>query len=255
MKIQPYLFEMLKKQTGFLHGISPRFYLDAAGDPFPLRPGRVDLPGEGQAHTVGFLRSIGIRHEEIYFPRQVHGSTVLTLEEVNPKAESADADAVITALTGKPIGVMTADCVPVLLYDPSTPAIGVVHAGRRGTQERIVAKAIARLQRRFGVQPGSLTVAMGPSIGGCCYEVGADCLEPFKSAFAQWRQFSHPRPQGKYLLDLWRANQHDALAAGVRRENILGPEECTACNVDRWYSYRKEGATGRMITVAMLQSG
>ncbi len=163
-----------------------------------------------------------------------------------------EGDALITSLTGKPVGVMTADCLPVVLYDPKNHAVGVVHAGRLGTQQGILSACVKAMKEAFGTRPESLSMGMGPGIGPCCYEVDADCILPFQERFEGWEKLVSEQNDGKFLLDLVAANVEDAKGAGIPPENIYGSRECTACNVDRWYSYRKEGTTGRMVTLAML---
>jgi YfiH family protein len=168
------------------------------------------------------------------------------------------------------LGVQTADCVPILLADLKRRAVAAVHAGWRGTLQRIVAKAIGKMQMQFGTKPADLLAAIGPSIGGCCYEVGTEVASEFRSQFAnasewfdefrtgdepnplQWLNMAppgHQPPPKSVLLDLRKANRAQLLDAGLRAQNIIVSDLCTACRRDLFFSYRKEaGTTGRLLS-------
>jgi polyphenol oxidase len=191
--------------------------------------------------------------------------------------EPVPADASITNHAGLLLGVQTADCVPILLADPKNRAVAAVHAGWRGTLARIAAKTIGQMQMHFGTAPSDLLAAIGPSIGGCCYEVGTEVATQFTSQFAdaadwfdelrtgdepnplQWMNMmppGHQPPPKNVLLDLRKANRAQLLAAGLRDANIFVSELCTACRRDLLFSYRKEGAgTGRMLSAIGRRSG
>lgn len=207
-------------------------------------------------HRKIFLQSLGVEADEVYLVKQVHGDRVYVLDD--PALSSNDiagfeADAIVTRLLGKPVGVLTADCIPVIVYDARLHVIGVVHAGRKGTAENILSKTVGVLRDTYGSHPENIFMAMGPGIGGCCYEVDEICVKPFKEKFRGWEGFVKKSAGGKFRLDLFLANEEDGLNAGIRPENIFRSRECTACRVDRFFSYRKEGKTGRLLTVAMLR--
>ena len=109
------------------------------------------------------------------------------------------------------------------------------------------------MKEKYGCLPDKLIAAMGPGICGACYEVDESCIEPFREGHAAWKSFTENHAQGKYKLDLFAANRADGLAAGMRPENLLQAGNCTSCEEDRFYSYRREGATGRLLTLAMLR--
>ena len=197
----------------------------------------------------------GENKNELYAVRQVHGDKIYSLndEQMMPQSlSSIPADAIITRLIGKPIAVVTADCVPIIIFDPVEKALAVVHAGRKGTSLRIFSKTLRALQCEFGSKSENLLAALGPSIRNCCYEVGESCRQPFEDSGYNWKALALPVNDGKFLLDLCAANLEDGLSAGLRRENILLSEHCTSCRLDLFYSYRREGTTGRMITAGML---
>jgi YfiH family protein len=202
-------------------------------------------------------------------------SDAIALFEAAP-TEPSRADASVTKIPGLLLAVQTADCVPILLVDPKNRAVAAVHAGWRGTLARIVEKAIGRMQMQFGSRPAELFAAVGPAIGGCCYEVGTEVAAAFSGQFSNATEFfdelrtgdepnplqwlnmmppGHQPPPKKVLLDLRKANRFQLEAAGVPAANIFVSDLCTGCNRDRLFSYRKEGAqSGRMMAVIGIRS-
>ncbi len=201
--------------------------------------------------------------------KQIH-SDVIHLFDAAP-TEPCRGDASATNRPGLLLGVQTADCVPILLVDPKKRAIAAIHAGWRGTLRRIVVKTIGRMHMQFGTDPAGLLAAIGPAIGGCCYEVGTEVSTQFQSQFAdapewfdefhtddepnpiQWLNMQppgHQPPPKNVLLDLRKANRSQLLDAGLRAPNIFVSDLCTACRCDLLFSYRKEGAlSGRLLSV------
>jgi len=244
---------LLDRQSGLAHAFSPRNLKRQDGTTGELNFSANDP--SMRLNTQWFLRSIGINKDEIFRVRQVHGDEVYDLKDnlaSSAQGVEVSADAIITRLTGKPIGVLTADCIPVVLYDSRARVAGVIHAGRKGTALKIVSKTIRAMQNIYGCDPGNILAGIGPGIGVCCYEVDADCIEPFKKLYPDWAGFVKPLPTGKFMLDLFSANKQDAKMAGIAPGNIAQAGICTSCQVERFFSYRREGTTGRMLTVAML---
>lgn len=244
--------KLLNRQPGLVHAFSPRSYEREDGT-----MGELNFAAGCQAmrlHRQWFLRSIGINQDEVFLVRQVHGDKVYELNDASSCGQGAavPADAIITRLTGMPIGILTADCIPVVVYDSRLRVAGVIHAGRKGTALKIVSKTIQAMQKLYGSHPQDMVAGMGPGIGVCCYEVNADCIEPFKKHYPGWAGFVKPLPSGKFMLDLFSANIEDAQMAGIEPEKISQLGVCTSCQVGRFFSYRREGTTGRMLTVAML---
>ena len=165
--------------------------------------------------------------------KQIHSNFVLTGDRPGPAGEG---DALITRSTGLAVSVRTADCFPILLADVETQAVAAVHAGWRGTASRIVQAAIARMQAEYGSDPRNIRAAIGPGIGGCCYEVGADVARQFG--------MSHG---GK--LDLAVENRRQLIEAGLLPEHIDQVGGCTFCNETKFFSWRRDHeAAGRMIS-------
>ncbi|MDQ1407475.1 MAG: purine-nucleoside/S-methyl-5-thioadenosine phosphorylase / adenosine deaminase [Acidobacteriaceae bacterium] len=201
--------------------------------------------------------------------KQFHSDVVCDFSST-PK-EPCSGDASISNTPNLSLSVQTADCVPILLLDPKKRSVAAVHAGWRGTLQRIVEKTIGRMKMEFKTNPSDLLAAIGPAIGGCCYEVGTEVAAAFLSQFAnapewfdelrtgdepnplQWlNQFppGHQPPPKNVRLDLRKANRAQLLSAGLRPQNIFVSDLCTACRPDLLFSYRKQGSeSGRMMSV------
>ena len=157
-------------------------------------------------------------------------------------ASFTEGDALVSRGGDLLVGIRTADCVPVLLADPETKAFAAIHAGWRGTAENIAASAVLDLVRRYGVAPGNLRAAIGPSIGVCCYQVGADVAHRFGSWIPELANVG-----AAVHLDLRAINELQLRLAGV--QNVWVSGECTFCAPNRFFSYRREQEqAGRMLS-------
>jgi YfiH family protein len=208
--------------------------------------------------------------------RQVHSDLMHCVDSV-PRALLV-GDGLLTATPGLLLAVQTADCLPVVLADAKHRAIGVFHAGWRGTVKRIVEKGVGEMQRWFGTRARDLKAAIGPGIHGCCYQVGEEVREKFESQFAYGaslfrevkesdpvrekypllfmtaRAPGHGELPPKIFLDLVEANRRQLLDAGVPEKNIEASELCTSCRTDLLFSYRGEkGKTGRLMGVVGIR--
>ncbi len=186
-------------------------------------------------------------------------------------------DGLITNARGILLGVKVADCYPVILSDRRKKAVGIFHAGWRGTVQRIVEKGVGEMRRHFGCRPQDLVAVIGPGIGSCCYEIGEEVESRFESQFAyaptlfedvfdSWslktkypmlflnqRAPGHGEPALSRHLDLVKANRQQLLDAGLAAENIHALGLCTSCRTDIFFSYRKERVTGRMLAVVGIR--
>ncbi len=160
-----------------------------------------------------------------------------------------DCDALITDTKGVILTVLTADCVPVLLYDTRREVVAAIHAGWRGTQANIVLKTVEKMKEVFDSNPQDMVAGIAPSIGRCCYEVEEDVAQFF---LKQTEVFD--RINKKYRLDLPLANKIQLLNAGLLEENIEMSGICTACEAKRFFSYRKDhGCSGRFMSMIGLK--
>jgi YfiH family protein len=238
-----------------------------------------ELGADGNEGAKDPLKASRSRNSQLWplvILRQIH-SDIIHFVDAPPKAQLA-GDGLITAAPGLFVGIQTADCLPVILADPKQQAVGVFHAGWRGTIKRIVEKGVGEMHRRFGSRPRDLKAAIGHGIHGCCYQVGAEVRERFESQFSYAAKLFHEveerdpvrekypmlfltaRPPGhsvlpkKIFLDLVEANRQQLLAAGVPAKNIEASPLCTNCRPDLLFSYRAEqGKTGRMMAVVGIR--
>jgi polyphenol oxidase len=208
--------------------------------------------------------------------RQIHSDLIHCVAGL-PK-EPLVGDGLITRAPGILLGIQTADCLPVVLVDTKQRAVGVFHAGWRGTVKRIVEKGVGEMRRYFGTLPRNLTAAVGPGIRACCYDVGPEVRQQFESQFAYaedlFREIKESDPvrekypllfltarapghselPTKIFLDLVEANRCQLIDAGVSPRNISASTLCTACHPELLFSYRAEkGVTGRMMGVAGIR--
>lgn len=246
----------LKSFSSLVHGFSPRNYFTREGEQRDLLLGKHDDENLSLEHRRWFLRSLSIKNtDQVFILKQTHSSRVYVLDDLK-KTETAvaseEADAIITHLTERPLGVLTADCVPIIIYDPVLHVTGVVHAGRKGTQMRILSQTLGVLRSVYGCRAHDIRLGMGPGIGGCCYEVDETCIEPFRQTYPAWKKFVKKPRGNKFMIDLFSANKLDAEDAGILPENIFRSGDCTACATHLWYSYRREGTAGRLLTISML---
>jgi len=230
---------------------------DETGNPWPL----VVL---NQVHSAVIHRVYGTRPPE--WGRLSRNKLVETA-----------GDGLITNAAGVLLAVKVADCLPVIIADRKRKAVGIFHAGWRGTVQRIVEKGIGEMRRQLGCDPANLVAVLGPGIGACCYEIGEEVEAEFDSQFAYSRELfedvfdswslktkypmlflnqrapGHGEPALSRHLDLVKANWCQLLDAGVPAENIQSMDLCTACHTDLFFSYRKEHVTGRMLAVVGIR--
>lgn len=198
--------------------------------------------------------AFGIAPDRLVTVNQVHGEAIVTIDGQNyPSMRRAQADALITNVRGIAIGIETADCVPILLIDPVTPAIGAVHAGWRSTVQKIVQKAVTKMQDEFGSDPSRMIAAIGPAIGPECYEVDEPVMGPMRQNFPFWNEIARSRGRDKWGLDLVKLNRMELLQIGLAEKNVHSLGMCTSCRKDLFYSFRVEGRTGRMLSAVMIK--
>jgi len=165
--------------------------------------------------------------------------------EATPGARPT-ADALFTARPGFLVGVVTADCVPVLLVDRRRRAASAIHAGWRGASAGVLEAAVRELSARFGTPPADLEAAIGPAVAGCCYEVGPEVASAFRARTGSTTDAAWSAGTGRPHVDLRMASRLLLGAAGVQRVAVLGP--CTVCGAG-YNSYRRDGAgTGRQLS-------
>ena len=240
----------------FIHASSPRYFKNKKGELEQYDfAAKNDLEKKSN-HIKRFMKTVEIKNKIPYLLDQVHSDKIFCLKDVSQtqaQVSKINADALITHLNETPIGVFTADCIPVLLCDTRLHVVAAIHAGRKGTQKSIVNKTIMAMKREYGCRPKDLVAGMGLGIGGCCYEVDQACLSLYENKIPYATPFIKKKKNGKILLDLVAINIQQALDAGLFFENIFQSGECTFCSPMNYFSYRREGQTGRILTFIMLQ--
>ncbi|MFQ5431949.1 MAG: peptidoglycan editing factor PgeF [Nitrospinota bacterium] len=180
----------------------------------------------------------------IYLPRQVHGTQIIV-----PTKESKECDGDVLIMTEPGIagGILTADCLPIIMADPVNKIVALVHAGRLGLFSLILKKTIEEMKSVYKTDPADLVVGIGPGMRSCCYEVGEEIFEGEVDAFKKfWNS------DGK--LDMIFAANSQLLEAGVLMTNIHDSEICTSCQDNVFFSHRgQKGKAGRFMTGAVIQ--
>jgi YfiH family protein len=197
----------------------------------------------------GVLPILGLPELPVFRLAQQHGARVITVGPRNThQLPFPEGDGMATSLRGVVLAVASADCVSIALFDPVRSAGAILHAGWRGTRSRIVRAGVETLQQSFGSRPESLRAMIAPSIGPCCYRVGRDVLEEFRTAGhvldGLWRE----EGDGGFL-DLAGMNRRALLESGMDPARIYSSGLCTHCLPTLFPSYRREGAgAGRILT-------
>jgi hypothetical protein len=233
-----------------------------------------------ERNRAAFVRKLGASNGTKPWPliglRQIHSDLIHCVSA--PPAQPLAGDGLITATPGVLLTIQTADCLPVILVDAKRRAVGVFHAGWRGTVKRIVEKGVGELRRYFGTRPQDIKAAIGPGIHSCCYEVGEEVVAQFESQFSYGNELfretqdsdpirekypllfltarapGHSQLPTRILLDLVEANRRQLITTGVPARNISASPQCTACRVDLLFSYRAEkGKTGRMMAAVGIR--
>ncbi|RIV28225.1 peptidoglycan editing factor PgeF [Alicyclobacillaceae bacterium I2511] len=206
---------------------------------------------------------IGGRLEDWVMAQQVHGHKVarVTSQDRGKGAYTAEnavsgVDGLVCDSPGVTLGILAADCVPVLFYDPRRGAVGIAHSGWKGTVGHLVREVVSVMKQSFGTDPSDLNVCLGPSIRECCYEVGADVARhvntEFGSSFLVASPHEPKRPD-HFMLSLQNCIRSDLMGCGIPQEKIEDFGECTVCHSDYLFSHRESlGKTGRLLSVVRL---
>jgi YfiH family protein len=249
-----YRFDHFKRYPALLHAVTTK------SNDFPYAFSLALHTGENVKNIVAnreTLSKLLQSEKDLHFivANQTHSDNIRIIREKKSKGwkhiEDAieDCDALITDVEGVVLSILTADCVPVLLYDREREVVAAVHAGWKGTKAQIVSKTVQKMTEVYGSDPKDIIAGIAPSIGSCCYEVGRDVAEHFFDT-----------PEGfnskgeKYMLDLPYINQQQLLGAGLKAEHIEMSHLCTACEVEQFFSYRKEqGCSGRFMSMIAMK--
>jgi hypothetical protein len=204
---------------------------------------------------------LGFNPDSLITTNQVHRDNILIIDsppevfqDQFTDAKKASADAILTNQKGVVIGILTADCLPIILVDPVKRVAGIVHAGWRGTAKGICQNAIKSLSDNFESKPEDILAALGPSIGPCCYEVGIDVVDHLASMASRTNEILLEVEKDRWKLDLRKANLNQLVECKVAKKSISVSDLCTSCNTDLFFSHRKEGnRTGRQLNLVLIK--
>jgi len=248
-----YRFEHLKKHPSVLHLVSTKSSLYSYMFSLALHTGE-DEKSIIQNRNILAEQLESSTPLHFIVAKQTHSDNISIISKQNTKGwEHLDdaienCDALITNVPHVVLSILTADCVPVLLYDTKRDVIAAIHAGWKGTQQEIVRKTLEEMQKTFTLNPEDILAGIAPSIGKCCYEVGEDVAKHFFDTPKGFRKV-----KDKYMLDLPYLNKKQLLDFGVKEENIEMSNICTACHNEKFFSYRKEkGCSGRFMSMIGL---
>jgi len=245
-----YRFDCFDKQAGLLHAVTKKSNDMPYGFSMALHTGEELERIVENRNKLSIL--LNINHKIHYVvANQTHSDHIEIIDKEQTKgwqdAEDAvkDCDALITNKDNVILTMLTADCVPVLMYDKEKKVVAAVHAGWKGTEKKIVAKTVKKMIERYGCKAENIEVGIAPSIGKCCYEVGEDVASHFLKY-----GLSLEKKGEKHMLDLPDINERQLLEVGIKEENIEMSGICTSCQNNEYFSYRKEkGCSGRFMSL------
>lgn len=245
---------------GVAHGFSTRLGGVSEGmwSSFNLGVSRGDDPDHVRENYRRFLRAIGAKGSAMATCNQVHGAVVRNVTSADVKTDpygkaSCEADGLMTAIPGVTLAVFTADCIPVLLYDPVQRVIAALHAGWRGTAAGIATVAVGQMVSTYGSDPADILAAVGPGIGPDCFETHEDVPNAMTSAMAMnVLPYIQLKENGKFAVDLKKINARRLELAGLAAEHIAISGDCTCCLADKYWSHRRQG-TQRGSMASMIQ--
>jgi YfiH family protein len=278
----------LEQFPWLVHGFSTRLGGTSSFDPsrsakrgMDLNLGKVawDSAKQVAENRRRWLARLQAKGMKLVLQRQVHSDLIRTLDAAFRPSSVLTGDALITNRPGLLLGILTADCLPILLVDARRQVVAALHCGWRGTAKRLAEKAVGRMRLLFGSQPEDLWAAIGPGIRSCCYAVGDEVVEEFSCQFPYseslfvtrarpltpietkrsimiqaFRSNFGPRTKKETHLDLPLANFRQLRDAGVPEQQIASDAPCTSCHPELFFSHRREaGHTGRMMGVVGIR--
>lgn len=242
----PYLSYPMLENTGVVkHGFSTRLGGVSTGhcSTMNISTTRGDDPKAVEENRKRIASAIGVEVSDLTYTHQTHTTNVAVVEERDRGSRFMETDGMVTNVPGICLVTFYADCVPLFFVDPVHKAIGLSHSGWRGTVNKMGKITVETMQRQYGTDPGQIIAAIGPSICQDCYEVSEDVIQEFKAKFAEplWPELFYKKENGRYQLNLWKANQAVLMEAGIQRENIAVTNLCTHCNPEILFSHRSTG--------------
>ena len=257
-------YPRLERESAIVHGFSTRLGGVSEGclGSMNLSFSRGDNPENVLENYRRISRAIGFPVESIVTSDQTHTTNVRQVGKedcgcgvLTPRTFH-DIDGLITNEPGVTLATFYADCVPLYFYDPTHKAIGLAHSGWRGTVGKIGKKTVERMEETYGSNPADIRAVIGPSICQDCYEVSVDVIDEFRQAFSEesWPELFYEKADGKYQLNLWKANELIFREASILPEHIAVTDLCTCCNPTLLFSHRaSHGKRGNLGAFLMLR--
>lgn len=251
-------YPMLEETDIVKHGFSTRIGGVSQGifSTMNLSFSRGDLDENVTENFRRMANAIGVDEQMLVKSVQTHTTNVHCVTEENRNEILHDVDGLITNVPGVCLVTSYADCVPLFFVDPVNKVIALSHSGWRGTVGKIGQVTIEKMVAEYGTNPKDIKAAIGPSICQDCYEVSQDVILEFQKAFHEkyWPSLFYQKENGKYQLDLWKANEIVMLEAGVQKENLAITNVCTNCNPEILFSHRaSKGQRGGMAAFMALK--
>jgi YfiH family protein len=210
---------------------------------------------EGNRST--FCRAFDLPPQRLLTINQAHGTDILLVDEPNPDLShflSLECDAIITNQPGIMLGILVADCYPILFWDPSNSVAAAAHVGWRGAAGGLIGKVVRALGEIFGSRPGDLYCAVGPGISGKCYEVDRVVRDGFQGGPTVWNKIASETRYGHWNLDIGKSSVLQLEEEGVSLCNIMKVDYCTFKHRELFFSYRRDsGSTGRQMGFIMIK--
>lgn len=207
-----------------------------------------------------FTQSLGIDLGNLVLSNQVHKANILQVDKndrgkgLTRESDIYDTDGFITNQKGIALVTFYADCVPLFFLDPVKKAIGLAHAGWKGSVDGIGQKTARRMIEAYDSDPKDILIGIGPSIGQCCFEVGSEVIEKVDKGFKNGERYFQRKDNGKFMLDLWDLNKDQFLDIGIPEKNITMSNICTKCNKDTFFSHRGDnGKAGSLAAIIELK--
>jgi polyphenol oxidase len=244
-------FENLGIFKGINHFVSDRV-LPENGSEFTLSFSSSPDREEIRRNRRRLAEALGIHEDSLIFPSQVHKTRIVHVTHGISKQDLMETDALITNERGLCLAVMSADCVPILMYDEANGAVAAIHSGWRGTVAKILEKTLHAMHERYGTRGEDVIAGVGPSVCQDSYEVGEEVVESVKGSFKNASELLVATSPGKAKLDLWKANKVQLLDFGVKENRIEISDLCTVKNNEYFFSARK-GDAGRFAAGIMLR--
>lgn len=248
----PYLEYPFLRETGIVkHGFSTRLGGVSQGyfSSMNLSFDRGDDPAAVLENFRRIGAAIGVKCEDMVLAKQTHTTNIRVVTEedrgkgVLKERDYTDVDGLVINIPGICLVTSYADCVPLFFVDPVRRVIGLSHSGWRGTVGKIGKRTVETMREVYGCRPEDILAAVGPSVCVDCYEVSKDVADRFREAFEErlWPDLFYEKPDGKYQLNLWKANELIFREAGIVPEHIAVTNLCTHCNSRMLYSHRTAG--------------